>query len=506
MANPPTALMAPSAAPVRVRASGWAVALGRLVGGAMAVTVAGGIALAATVILGLLLARALAPAAYGQTNVLLNEFLILNLVSGFGLTVGATAAAAKFQVGSDQDEWDALHLLRFMTLVFPLAAGAVWSLIRAEPLHVVVGLAVCGFMIQDFYIGSLQGTGRFGAASLIVAFQPLLFVAVVTAALLAGIASPALVVWALFASNAAAAGLGAALVARGLPTFLPKRRISWPQARKRIALNLAFQVITFLQYGFVSLPIVVVGNAGQYAEAGLLSIVLTLVRLVLVLLGPVLTGFYYARSCQLVERGDRSQLRQAFQWTARLATLAGLAWAVGLAAFPTLAIRTLYGNSYLGASPLLVTMMPLAPLLALDSVLTWTLIAERRAGAVIVALGLRLAIGLGATLVAALSVNPRLDVLGIGYVAATVVGLVLQMWAVRSTVSVRSYLPRFATSLTISATLIWLLRLLPDSEGANLFEAGLLVAGASALVAGACLVDAQGIRWLMARVRRRMDR
>jgi O-antigen/teichoic acid export membrane protein len=472
----------------------------------MAVTVAGGIALAATVVLGLLLARALDPAAYGQTNVLLNEFLILNLVSGFGLTVGATAAAAKLQVGSGQDEWDVLHLLRFTTLVCPLAAGAIWSVVQADPLHLVVGLAVCGFMVQDFYIGSLQGTGRFGAASTIVAFQPLLFVGAVGGALLAGTASPALVVWALFASNAVAAGLGAALVAMGQDSFLPQRRTTWPQARQRIALNLAFQVITFLQYGFVSLPIVVIGNAGQYAEAGLLSIVLTLVRLVLVFLGPVLTGFYYARTCQLVERGDRSQLRQSFQLTARLATLAGLAWAVGLAAFPTLAIGTLYGSSYLDASSLLVVMMPLAPLLALDSVLTWTLIAERRAGTVIVALGLRLAIGLGATLVAALSAAPRLDVLGIGYDIATVVGLFVQMLALTPTIGVRSYGPRLAVALTFSITLIGVLRRFVGQDHVSLIEAALLVASASLAVAVVCLADRGTARWLVGQAWRRKNR
>ncbi|MFN8633883.1 MAG: hypothetical protein U0893_08520 [Chloroflexota bacterium] len=483
-----------------------AAGLGRLVGGAMAVTVAGGIALAATVGLGLLLARAFDPASYGRTNVLLNEWLILNLVSGFGLTVGATAASARWRVGGGQDEWDVLHLLRLVTLLFPLAVGAVWSLVQSDPFHTVVGLAVCGFMIQDFYIGSLQGAGRFGAASLVVAFQPLLFVGTVGVALLAGLASPGLVIWALFASNAAAAGLGAILVASGLPTFLPRRRISWPQARRCIALNLSFQVITFLQYGFVSLPIVIVGNAGQYAEAALLSVVLTLVRLVLVFLGPVLTGFYYARTCQLVEGGDHREVRRSFGLAARLATLAGLAWAIGLASFPTLAIGTLYGRGYLDAASLLVTMMPLAPLLALDSVLTWTLIAQRRAGAVVLALGLRLSIGLGAVLAVALSPDSGLEVLGIGYDVATIIGLVVQMIALSPMVGVRSYAPRLVVALTFSSTLIGGLRQFVGQDDASLIQAAFLVAGASLAVALVCVADPRTVTWLVEQARRRTKR
>ena len=37
---------------------------------------------------------------------------------------------------------EVLHLLRLVTLLFPLAVGAVWSLVQSDPLHTVVGLAV----------------------------------------------------------------------------------------------------------------------------------------------------------------------------------------------------------------------------------------------------------------------------------------------------------------------------------------------------------------------------
>src|SRR4051794_32872037 len=106
MASAATEREKPSVGPVAAGDAGRgsvADAAGRLIGGAMAVTVAGAIAMAATVVLGLVLARALDPAAYGLTNVLMNEFLILTLVSGFGLTVGATAAAATVHDRGSQD-------------------------------------------------------------------------------------------------------------------------------------------------------------------------------------------------------------------------------------------------------------------------------------------------------------------------------------------------------------------------------------------------------------------
>jgi O-antigen/teichoic acid export membrane protein len=437
---PPSDQQSPSIRPALHRLASKSTIM-RLWGGGLVVdtlimSVAGALALVTMMVVGLYLARLFGPTGYGRVTVLLNEYLLFSLVSGFGLTIGATNAAAQADAGTGAAEWSPLCTLRLLTLTLPLAIGAVWSAGTQDPLHLAAAVCASAAMVQDFLVGALQGLGRFRAAALFMAGQPILFLMLVWALVRGDDGDLAWVILGL-AGSFVVACIGAMhqLARRDLGV-----RLCWPLARAEAArllrTNGQFQVITFLYFAFGGIPLVTLGNAGFYTEAGLLAVVRTLVFLVPSLAGPTLGGFYYATARRLLARGDGEGLDRLFGLFTKGVTVVGSAACCLFIAFPTLTLRLLYSDAYLGAAPLLVMMAGMSSVLALESLTSWTLVAHGRARRVIVALALRLGLVLLAV-GAFLLIGPSpLALLALGgtYLLASAAGLVLELrWLPPST-------------------------------------------------------------------------
>lgn len=449
-----------------------------LLGNATVVTVAGAMSLVATALAGLYLARQLGPDRYGQLSSLLNEVVVLSLVSGFGLTVGATAAAAAPTGSAGQQEWSQLLSLRILTLVVPLMIGLGWSVVAGEWVHAAIGLLAAAVMLQDFLGASLQGLGRFRMAAATLAGQPLLFLALTWLAvrgdggdigrvLLAYGAS--FLVWVLVGLQAIRSGRLARLGVAGLTAR---------EAGRMMTRNAQFQVMAFVQLGFASVPFVILGNYGHYTEAALLSVVLTLTRLIPSLAGPAIGGYYYASLCRLLARGEELQAHALCRTFGRTMTLAGTAAFIGLWIFPEVAIRVLYADQYLPAASTLALLSSLSLAFLLEPLLTWALAARREMLGPLVALTLRLLVVLGVVWwVSSGDVGQDgLQVMGQGYLAATLVALAVQFGWLPGTTRRSFHVGRLAAGIALGGLAGLALRVLaPEPTELPVLTAGLLV-------------------------------
>lgn len=403
---------------------------GVLVSPASLVGGAGALSLLAAMLAGFYLSRLLGPETYGRVSVLLNEYLLMSLVSGFGLTVGATAVAAQPAGSIGRRDWGALVTLRMVTLGVPLVLGSAWAAATGDPLHLAVAVCSCLAMVQEFFGGALQGLGRFRAASAVLAGQPLVFLGLIWILVGRGGDDVVLVIGAMGASFLAA-GVGALWQAVRGGLKLRIRRVRRPDVRGLLGTNIQFQLITFLQFGFAALPLVLLGSRGLYTDAALLSISLTLVRLAPAAMASLLGGYYYASLSRSRARGDRGAADDLTRVVSRGMTVVGAGASAGLLAYPDVAIRTLYSDQYLPGAATLAMMAGLALVLAVEATVTWTLIAYGRTAHAIAALAVRLAVvlvGVGA-FVGELLPSADLFVVGAAYVLASLVGLGLALRA-----------------------------------------------------------------------------
>ena len=478
------------------------VLAGALLEPAALVGAAGAVSLLAAMLTGFYLSRLLGPELYGRVCVLLNEYLLLSLVSGFGLTVGATAGTAHPAGNTARHDWGALVTLRLATLALPLSLGSVWAVVAGDPLHLAVAVCTCLAMVQDFFVGALQGLGRFRVVTAILAGQPLLFLGLVWVLVGRGGDDVALVIGTMSASFLVA-GAGALWYAVGGGLGIRVRSLRWPEVRGLLGTNTQFQLVTFLQFGYAALPLVLLGQHGRYTDVALLSISLTLVRLVPAAMGPLLGGYYYARLCRSRARGDMGESDDLIRLFSQGMTVVGAGAFAGLWAFPEVAIRVLYSDQYLDAAPTLALMAGLGLVLALESVVTWTLIAHRRTMHAVAALAVRLCIvlvGVGA-FAFGLPPSSTLSMVGATYLLASLVGLGLALRALPAPSRAAVGSARIAAAaLGVLLLGVGLHLVVPDGADVPLSVAGLTV-GATMIGAGLLAVGPAALRHPLRAVR-----
>lgn len=415
---------APSAA--ALAPLGW---LRSFLGNAALTTGAGFAVLAASMLGGWYMARVLGPATFGHIAVLQNELLLLSLVSGFGLSVGVARVAAGSDPIARRGQWSQFCRLRVLTFGVPLLLAAGWSALMRDWLHFGAAFGACALMLQDFLATSLQASGRFRAAAAVLLTQAVTFLAgVLVLPADAELAVPIFLV-VNFASLALACAVGAwQALASGL-WIVRTESLLPPDSAAILKGSAGFQVISFLQVGFGSLPLIWLGSNQYYHEAGLLAILLTLVRLVPLIVGPAVTGFYFPTLCRLLLQRQGEQLALTHRLFFTGVAMAGLAATVGLAAAPESVISLIYPAAYLTAAPTLAIMAGLSVILSLEVLATWGAVAYGQAARASAILGLRLLV-LSAALVVLGTVGHEhmsLEAIGLAYLLACSLSVILQM-------------------------------------------------------------------------------
>jgi len=404
-------------------ARGSALGAGIWLGAASAVN------LGATTVAGLYLARLLPIAEFGRLAFVLNAYLLLVLVAGLGLTVGVSAEVASGRSRGAAEVWEnvaALAMLRLLTAALAVACGALVAALSGDPLLLLGTVAAASYIVQDFVAGILQGLLRTRTVSLLLVTQPVSYLAVI---LWLQPSRAEQVMEALVATFLPSLALAAAVVAA---LRLPWRRPTWgtlARLGRAVALSGHSYLLSFLQMGFLSVAILVLGALGYYAEAAVLSIIFTLVRPMYGIWTAVLAAGYFPRLHALGSLAD-PEARSLFDGFARAAGALSIPVGLGLAVFAQPVLALLFGGRYDGFATYLAGASPLVVLLALEGLITWTLLAQRGAVWASVALLARFSVVAAACLVVAVvpgSAAWCLPFLVAGHVIAGAVGVLLAL-------------------------------------------------------------------------------
>jgi O-antigen/teichoic acid export membrane protein len=309
----------------------------------------------------LYLVRSLTTLEFGRVAFGTNIHLLLLTVAGLGLTTGVMSEVARSR-RAGEDAWPrvrTLLALRIASVLAVLAVGAAWAVAAGTVLPALAGVAASLFIVQDFFVGMLAGQLLATRAAAVIVTQPVVYLLILV---VAGVSTAEQVLAAIIAALSASVCVEVALLARH-PIWGRPWRLVPGSLRHALEMSGYAYAITFLQIGFVVVPTIVLGSFGRFAEAAVLSIVLTLVRFVPDALSVVLTTVYFPRLAGL--RADDPVRRSLSDTFVRLAALVAVPAALGLAIVGEPILGLLFSGRYLD----------LAPYLALASLLVVLLLA-----------------------------------------------------------------------------------------------------------------------------------
>lgn len=438
----------------------------RSVGG---ISVANFLATACTIAINLMVVRVLPHVEYGRMATFLGAALLISLFLGFGLTtkVAGDLAAAADDVAETQRITGTLLLVRLATFVPTLAVGVAGMLVTGEVLFL---LAACIAMFQnltDFCVGIQQGLRqlRWVAAGLaapallqlagLALFRPDTAEGVLLLQSLAFLAGAALIV---IPAHAAFGGLRALAV-------------SWDYVRGAVTSAGLIYVAVLLQMAFGVVVVSGLGAIGQFEASADLFFGLSLTRIPLLGLAPLVVSMYYPLVCANAHRPDyRVTLHGSFDLCAR-ACLGATAAIVGFLVLWPESVIAVLGPQYLHTAPLVRLLSLLAITQVCDMLITNTLwgigeivVALKLVAARLAALGLLLLAG-------ALLPWPdksMLDVAAWSMVLSAVGTLAAQMWVVYRRTGWRLPVARPALGLAGAGVIVVIGRWAIGSSGLDL--------------------------------------
>ncbi len=405
---------------------------GSALGAGIWLGVANAVNLGATTFVGIYLARLLPIAEFGRLAFALNANLLLMLVAGLGLTVGVTGEVAR---GRDRgpEVWAnvaALAVLRVLSAALAVGCGVLATVLTGNSLVALAAVAAAGYIVQYFAVGILQGLLCTRAVSLLVVVQPVTYLGLV---LWLQPSRAEAVMDAMVVAFLPALGLAGLLVAA---QRLPWRRPAWgtlARLGRAVTMSGHSYLLTFLELAFLAIAVLVLGALGYYEQAAVLSIIFTLTRPLYGIWTAVLAAVYFPRLHSLASLAE-PEARPLFDGFARAAGALSIPIALGLAVFAQPVLALLFGGRYDDFAGYLVGASPLVFFLALEALLTWTLLAQGGASGAILALTVRF--GAVVAICAVVAVVPGsarwcLPLLIAVHVAAAAVGLLLALrWAV----------------------------------------------------------------------------
>jgi O-antigen/teichoic acid export membrane protein len=372
----------------------------------------------------LYLVRSLSTHEYGRLAFGLYVYTLLQAVAGLGLGTAVMAEVARGRA-SNGVSWPTVHALlwgRLLSTIPVLLVGFGWAAASGNVLPAMAGVIACLGIVAEFLINVLAGGFRIRAYAATIIAQPATFL-VLLVVLHFGTAEVVLI------------GLGSALALSlllgiGFLGLRGSRRMGRPRVTvdmlgHAIAVARNAYLIYTLNIGFVSLPIILLGATGRYAEAAALSIVMTLVRFAPEALGLAVISSYFPRLKALDV--DGGEARALFGTFARLLAAIAIPAALGLAILGRPVLAVLFSGAYDGLAPYLAIGSVLVVLLPIESLLAWTLVGRNDGRTSILALALRLLVVLVACF--AFVVSGDLDsvlVVLIGSVAGVLMSLAIQ--------------------------------------------------------------------------------
>jgi O-antigen/teichoic acid export membrane protein len=384
----------------------------------------------------LYLVRTLSTEEYGRAAFGIYIYTLLQAVAGLGLGTGVLAEVARGRSSKDV-AWPTVHALlwvRLASIVPVLLVGFGWAMISGNVLPAMASVIATAALVADFLIGVLAGGLRTLPYILVTVCQPAAFL---TLLLLFRVGTAESTLIALGSALALSVLVGVALLGRGGAFLVGRPRVSLGELGHAVGVARNAYLIGALNIGFTSIPIIVLGTLGRYAEAAALSIVLALVRFAPEALSLAVVSTYFPRLKAAGPVGpDAAALFATF---ARLLAVLAIPATAGLAVLGRPLLAVLFGGTYDHLAPYLTVGSVLVVLLAAESLLIWTLVARNEGGSAIAAVALRLGVILAAsiaTLALGLEDDDAVLVLLVAAGAGVLASVIIQALRTRRTVPV----------------------------------------------------------------------
>jgi O-antigen/teichoic acid export membrane protein len=462
----------------------------RLSWAAFSLTFANVIVMVLNAVSGIYIARSFSSSQYGEVVYFMGIYLMATLLCGFGLTDQAMRDLAELKALDQRERLNqsfyTLLAIRLGTGALLTAALGVYALLLGSSTPLLIGVCAAVSMLSDFLTGALRGVQRIGGLIAVLCVQSILYLGLLLVIPLRSVEQ----IFVLFCGSLVLTALLGATLLCGAKLGLPGRRsLSRSYARSSGGGAAQLYIVTLLQTAYSSVGTLILGAFGLYAATGLLSVSLTVARMLPLILGPTIVSMFYPQLRACLARQNYAAAAHIFELFFRAALLATIGGTVLLIVYPDTAIQLLYTAKYLDAAPALLVLAPTSLLMVVDLFFTWTLIAHQAVRQAIILLMARLVVltlGAGGAVLLGGDLAP-LTLAG-AYLLSSCVGIGLQRRALRTLAAYKLHLLELSVVLALALGLALLCRFgLPSLGVASIAYFGNSVATAvlySAALAG----------------------
>ncbi|GAC1385540.1 MAG: hypothetical protein NVSMB42_05000 [Herpetosiphon sp.] len=333
--------------------------------------------------IGLIVARHFSLVAYGQLSYFINIFGLLRLLASLGLT-----SQVSFELSRARGAYEPLSrsfypllMVRTLTLLAFVLLVAILGYLHHDLVLIIASSAAGLALVDDFCVGALQGIGMTRRVVEVLAFQPLIYmlgaVLVITRNLEIGSLYVAFAVSFIGATLLAAIAVVRAV---GRPQAVAWRE-ALPQSFWHFAGNMYLLAIAGTV--FTSFATLYLGAVGRFTDAARITIPLNLIFMPSTMANVAMSTVYFPRITESFARNDRSAMQSLFALFYDGVSACTLLITIGFMLFPRVALALLYGTRYQDSATLLVIMAPAAYCYTLQTVLTFTIVAQGRVRAIL---------------------------------------------------------------------------------------------------------------------------
>jgi O-antigen/teichoic acid export membrane protein len=356
-----------------------------------------------------------------------NVFLLLTLFCGFGLTGQAAKDVAEHQLVADpafEKRFSGLVALRIATALGAAAVGCVFFLIDRNAVYLYASIGASLFICSDFMVGVLSGYKRYKSIAPLIAVQPGVFA---TLLFIRGVSTVDDIYIFFLASQLSSVALGLALSMSSVRFIVDVRNIRHLTWRKMVAGQI--YLIILLQVAYGSYGIALAGGLKQFDAAGELSIALTIVRLLPLLVGTLMSVLYFPQLSALYQSGASQTFRNMALRLFMFTSIVSAGCVVVLLAIAGTAVPIIYTVRHSAAIPLVQILAVTMFFGVADQVITWVLVASSQAWKALLPLAIRMVIMALTWPLAVLSIPIALpQLIALGYVVSSCVGWLMQIY------------------------------------------------------------------------------
>lgn len=343
----------------------------------------------------LYLVRSLSTHEYGRVAFGIFLYSLLQAVVSLGLGTGVMAEVARGR-RSNGVPWPRVYALlwvRILSVVPLLLIGFGWAAASGTVLPAMAAVMASTSILAEFLIGVLAGGLRTRAYVLVTLCQPAIFALLL---ILGQVHTAESALIALGTALALSLLVAVSFLGRGGGPRVGRPRVSLSELGHAIGVARNDYLIGALNIGFISIPVILLGALGRYAEAAAMSIVMTLVRFAPEALGFAVEATYFPRLKAAEPNGREGAV--LFGMFARLLAVLAIPAALGLAIMGRPLFAVLFAGKYDELAPYLAIGSLLVVMLPLETLLAWTLVARNDGRTALLAIGLRVAVVLAACL------------------------------------------------------------------------------------------------------------